>query len=215
MKANSDKCNLSTSKLSCINLKIGDINIENSTCEKLRGIKVDRKLNFIEHLDGIIKKAGRKVSALSRIFPFMDSKKRRFLMNLFFASQFSYCPLIWMCHSRTVNNKINKLHERCLRIVYNNKNSSFKELLEIDKYVPMHIKNLQLLATEMFKVYKNISPPIVRQLFKLKNNDYKLRQFSQFDLLNVKSVFCGTESISVFDPKSGTLFQMNLRRKHY
>ena len=91
---------------------------------------------------------------------------------------------------------IDKLHERCLRIVYNDKKSSFKELLETDKSVPIHIKSLQVLATEMFKVYRNISPPIERQLFPLRNNDYNLRQFSQFDLPNVKSVFCGTESIS-------------------
>ena len=48
-------------------------------------------------------------------------------------------------------------------IVYNNKKASFKELLETDKSIPIHIKNLQVLATEMFKVYRNISPPIMRQ----------------------------------------------------
>ena len=93
-------------------------------------------------------------------------------MNSFFALQFRYCPLTWMCHSRTVDNKINKLHERCLRIVYNDKKSSIKELLETDKSVPIHIKNLQVLATEMYKIYINISRPIVRQLFQLRNNDY-------------------------------------------
>ena len=60
-----------------MNLKIGNINIENSACEKLLGVKVDNKLNFNEHLDRIIKKASRKVSTLSRIFPFMDLTKRR------------------------------------------------------------------------------------------------------------------------------------------
>ena len=50
MKANSDKCHLITSKLSCMNLKIRDINIENSTCEKLLDINVGNKLNFNEHL---------------------------------------------------------------------------------------------------------------------------------------------------------------------
>ena len=115
MKANNDNYHLITSKRSCMNLKIGNINIENSTCEKLLGVEVDNNLNFIEHLDGIIKKAGRKVSALSRIFLFMDLTKRRLLMNSFFSSQFSYCPLIWMCHSRTVNNKINKLNEDVYR----------------------------------------------------------------------------------------------------
>ena len=94
MKAKSDKCHLITSKQSCMNLKLGNMNIENSNWEKLLGVKVDNKVNFNEHLDRIIKKVSRKVSALTRIFPFMDLTKRRFLMNSFFNSQFSYCPLV-------------------------------------------------------------------------------------------------------------------------
>ena len=79
-----------------------------------------------------------------------------------------------MFHGRTVNSKINKLHERFLRIVYNDKKLSFKELFETDKSVPIHIKNLQVQATEMSKVYRNISPSIVRELFQSRNNDYNL-----------------------------------------
>ena len=94
MKANDNKCHLITSKQSCMNLKIGNINIENNTCKKILGVVVDNNLNFSEYLDGIIKKAGRKVSALSRIFLFMDLTKRRLLMTSFFSSQLSYCPLI-------------------------------------------------------------------------------------------------------------------------
>ena len=109
----------------------------------------------IEHLDGIIKKASCNFSALSRIFPLMNLTRRPFLMNTFFISQFIYCPLICMRH---VNNKISKLHKRCLRIVYNDNKSAFKELSETDKFVPIYLQNLQVLATEMFKVYRNISP---------------------------------------------------------
>ena len=99
-------------------MHIGPFEIKNTNCEKLLGIKVDSRLNFNEHLDGIIKKASRKINALSRITPFMNISKRRILMNSFFNSQFNYCPLVWMFHSRSVNNKINRLHERVLRIVY-------------------------------------------------------------------------------------------------
>ena len=49
-----------------------------------------------------------------------------------FTSQFSYCLLVWLCHSRTNNNKINRPHKRCLRIDYNDKQSSFNELPEKD-----------------------------------------------------------------------------------
>ena len=48
-------------------------------------------------------------------------------MKLFFISQFTYCPFVWLCHSRLMNNKISRLCEKCLRIVYSDKSSSFEE----------------------------------------------------------------------------------------
>ena len=86
-------------------------------------------------------------------------------MNSFFSSQFNYCPLVWMCHSRLINNKINRLHERCLRIVYSDKKSSFEDLLTKDGSVSVHTRNIQVLAIEMFKTYKNLSPPIFNEIF--------------------------------------------------
>ena len=61
--------------------------------------------------------------------PHLDFKKKKLLTNSFFMSQFSYFQLIWMCHNHTKNNKINKLDERSLRLLYNDKNSSFHDLL--------------------------------------------------------------------------------------
>ena len=85
----------------------------------------------------------------------MNLSKRQILMNSFFNSQFNYCPLVWMFHSRSVNNKINRLHERVLRIVYNDFKSSFKNLLEKDGTISIHPKNLHKLGTEIFKILKN------------------------------------------------------------
>ena len=95
-------------------------------------MKFDKKLTFDDHISDICKKAGKKISTLVRVTPYMGIAKKRILINTFFTSQFSYCPLVWMCHSRTNNNKINRLHERWLLIVYNDKQSSFNELLEKD-----------------------------------------------------------------------------------
>ena len=66
-------------------------------------------------------------------------------------------------YSRSVNNKINHLHERVLRIEYNDFMLSFKNLLEKD--VSIHVKNLQKLATEMFKISKNFSVLLMSELF--------------------------------------------------
>ena len=76
-------------------------------------------------------------------------------------AQFNYCPWIWMSNKRTNKNKINRLHERCLRLIYNNKRSSFENLLEKDNFVSIHHKNLQALAIGMFKVHTKTSQEIM------------------------------------------------------
>ena len=79
-------------------------------------------------------------------------------MKAFIISQFNYCPLIWIFYNRALNNRINKIHERVLRLVYQNKNLSFSELLELDNAVTIHQRNLQVLVTKIFKVKNNLSP---------------------------------------------------------
>ena len=75
-----------------------------------------------------------------------------------------------MCYSRKLNNKLNRLQERALRIVYNDKSSPFYQLLEKDKSVTIHIRNLQYLAAEIFKVKIGISPTIMTEIFKFCDN---------------------------------------------
>ena len=79
----------------------------------------------------------------------MPRKKLRIIMKAFVSSQFAYCPLIWMFHSRQINHKINKIHHRALRIVYNDHFSSFEKFLSKDKSVTVHQRSLQILSTEM------------------------------------------------------------------
>ena len=112
-----------------------------------------------------VREASRKTYALARIAPYMDLSKRRMVMNAFFNSHFNYCPLIWMCHNRTTNRKISRLHERCLRIIYNDKQSYFKMLLEKDSSVSIHHRNIQCLATELYKVSNGLSAPVVSNIF--------------------------------------------------
>ena len=97
-------------------------------------------------------KASQKLNALARFVPYMEVAKKRVLMKAFISSQFNYCPLVWMLHSRSLNRRINRIHERSLRMVYNDYESSFELLLEKDGSVKIHEKNIQVLVTEMFKI---------------------------------------------------------------
>ena len=162
MVANAEKCHLLTSTSEEVSVKIENEIIKNSLQEKLLGIVVDNRLTFEPHVKNLCKKAGQKLHALARIANYMDISKKRSIMNAFILSQFSYCPLIWMFHSRKLNHRINKIHERALRIVYNDHQCTFEELLERDNSFTIHERNLQKLAIEMFKVNNGLSVQLVK-----------------------------------------------------
>ena len=73
-----------------------------------------------------------------------------------------------MFHSRNLKNKINRIHEGALRLVYEN-NLSFSELFDLDNSVAVHSKNLEVLLTEIYKVRNEIAPEIMKGIFKLQN----------------------------------------------
>ena len=68
----------------------------------------------------------------------MDLAKRKSLMKAFITSQFNYCPLNWMFHSGQLNNRINKIHERALRLVHKDNKLTFNDFLELDNLVTIH-----------------------------------------------------------------------------
>ena len=166
LKNSVDKCHVLVSTNKPVGIKIGDYTIDNSECEKLLGVKIDVNSNSNDHISDLCKKASRKIFALARVSPFVGVSKRKLLMNAFFTAQFSYCPPIWMCHSRS-NKKINMLHKRYLRIICNEKQSSFTELLNADNSVSIHIRNIQRLAMKMLSFCNRLSPPLINNIFNL------------------------------------------------
>ena len=100
----------------------------------------------------------------------MTFDQRRLILNFFITSHFSYCPIVWMFHSRKLNERINHIHERALRIVYKDFNSSFQELLIEDNSLNIHHRNLQKLVIEIFKVKNGLSTELMMFLSLSKNH---------------------------------------------
>ena len=214
MKLNADKCHMLLSE-NCSHksvVKVDNEEIVATQCEKLLGVNIDDKLTFEKHINTLCEKARRKVQALSRVANYIDFDKRRVLMKSFIQSQFNYCPLIWMMHSRKLENKINKIHERSLRIVYNDSNASFENLLERDQSVSVHQKNLQYLAIELYKRKNNLSPEIMNEVFMIRDiPHYNIRNFSEFQRNLVKSVKYGEKSLSYLAPIIWSLVPREIR----
>ena len=131
MVLNPDKCHFLTLGF---NKPFPDFSFENTiiknvTEEKILGIVIDNNLNFKSHMKKMCGKANQKVCALARISKLTIPSQRKKLINSFTNAQFTYCPLIWMFSSKGCYKRINKIHERSLRLILNDYESSFDSLL--------------------------------------------------------------------------------------
>ena len=147
MKVNTDKSHLLLSGNASQTSKIDNNLIESENEQVLLVVTIDSNLSFEKHINNLCKKASQKLNPLARISGYINLQKRRVIMKSFITSQFGYCPLNWMFFSKRLNNKINSIHERALRITYADNISSFQEFLEKDNSVFIHHKNIQVLAT--------------------------------------------------------------------
>ena len=212
MKVNTGKSYLLVSGNVRLKAKIDNNYIESEKEQVLLGITIDSNLTFENQINNICKKASQKLNALARVAPYMNMKKRRIIMKSFVTSQFGYWPLIWMFHSRRLNNKINSIHERALRITYQDHISTFQELLNKDNSVSIHHRNLQALATEMFKIHRGLSPDILREIFVAKISLYNLRRNNTFERRQVHSVYHSTESLYFLGLKTWDLVPLELKQ---
>ena len=142
----------------------------------------------------------------------MNMQKRITIMKSFITSQFSYCPLIWVFHSRRLNNKINSILERALRITYQDNTSEFQGLLNKDQSVSIHHRSLQVLATEMLKFDRALSPEILKETFVSKTSSYNLRRNNPFEKRQVHCVYHGTESLSFSGQRKWDLVPVELKQ---
>ena len=143
----------------------------------------------------------------------MSCNQRKIIMNAFISSQFNDCPLVWMCHSRSLNTQINNIHHRALRIVYRDHTSSFETLLEKSGSISIHHRNIQLLATEIFKTLNNLSPSsIMFEICKLKKTTYALRTGTCLQAISPRTTTYGLDSVSYLAPKIWNLVPNEIKR---
>ena len=192
MKANPDKCHLLVTTNALTSVNINGFQITHSIEEKLLGIKFNSKLSFENHVSSLCKKASQTLHALARIVNYMNLFKQKALMKTFVISQFNYCLLVWMFHSRKLNHRISNIHERVFSVTYQDYKFTFLQLLPKDNSVTIQQRNFQILPTEIFKAKNDLSPEIMKEVSELKLPSYSL--YSKGNYLvraNVKTTHYG------------------------
>ena len=176
-----------------VNIKVRNKKLYEVKNSKLLGISFDSNINMVSHIKGICKQAGNKLNALARISHYLDEEKRKILMKTFVISQFNYCPLIWMYCQRRSNNLINRIHERALRIAYNDYTSDFESLLQKDNSVTIHERNIQGLTLEVYKTMHDLNPVFMKEIFSPKQHRHNTRN-EELTYPNPRTVAYGLES---------------------
>ena len=120
------------------------------------------------------------MSVFARLSSYMTPTQSRVLKKSFMEAQFDYFPLVWMFHSRALNRKISHLHERSLNIVYRDSINSFHELLQNYHSFTIHLRNIQSLNIELYKIKGNLSNEIMKGILPSRLIKYNLRTQSDF-----------------------------------
>ena len=125
----------------------------------------------------------------------MEKSQLELTMTSFVMSHFNYCPRVWMFQDKKSYNKINKIHERALRLIHKNSTSNFEELLTKSKSVPVHQRNLQLLLTEIYKTINNLNPSFMEEVFVTNAVPYNLRGSTNLVLPKARTNLYGIDTV--------------------
>ena len=117
------------SDTSNLSLKIDNQVIKTSSDVDTLGIKVDNRLSFKQHISKLCKEAGAKLNAIKRLKSNLNENDRKLLIDAHIVSYFNYCSTVWHFCGRVEIHKMEKLHERSIRFLYNEYNMEYFQLL--------------------------------------------------------------------------------------
>ena len=183
------------------NISLQDHAIKSEATVKLLGVTLDNKLNFDTHISNLCKKAATQLNVLKRLRSFIGFEQKKVLVQSFVYSNFNYCPLVWYFSSMKSLQKIEKLQERALRFLYNDRKSSYKDLLQKSGRCTMQVSRQRTLCIEIYKTMNNLNPPFMQNFFKLRSSHYSSRK--PYDLKHVRpnQVTFGSNSLESVGPK--------------
>ena len=159
-----------------IELNINNEIIKSSKEVTLLGITIDNKLSFSSHISKICKKAANQLNSIKRLKRHFDMDTKKHLAKTFVLSQFNYCPLVWHFCGNSNIHKMEKIQERTLRFVFDDNESDYKSLLQINNESTLYLKRVRIMAQEVYKAINNQSPIYAKELLRSRNTRYSDRR---------------------------------------
>ena len=182
-------------------LTVGNIELNSEDSIKILGINLDSKLKFDSHISTLSKRASQQINVLKRLSKFLSLESRLLVYNSFISANFTYCPVTWMFCGKQNIHKLEKIQERALRFVFNDRTSSYENLLERGNYLSLSMFRIYFLAIEVFKCSRGQNPEYLSGLFEKKHLGYNLRNSDLIVQPKFETFTYGYKSFSYFGAK--------------
>ena len=169
-----------------------DVPVEHSV--KLLGVHIDDKLKFDVHISELCRKTSYQLNALSRLSKHLSYQGRLNVYNAYILSNFNYCGIVWHFCDQVNTLKLEKLAKRALRVISNDHNASYDDLLQRSGRQPLYISRLRSIAIETYKCVNKLGPPFLHDHFVRKNSSYSLHGNQRLDQPKVDTTTYGLNS---------------------
>ena len=177
MKVNPEKFNaLVMSRNGCnLEFNINNVTIQNTDCCRLLGIFIDKDLKFSHQVQHVTVKSSRQVNAVGRLSGILDTYAKLRIVKAFILPNFRYCNSILFHTSMCDLRKMERIVYRALQFVYNDFNSSYKQLLSRANIPPLYVTMQRDLLLNIHKICHGLLPPFDHDFFTYKTSVYNVR----------------------------------------
>ena len=162
---------------------------------KLLGIEIDYQLNFDAHIKSICRKASQQLNVLKRIGRYLSKLNKLTIFHSFILSNFNFCPLAWYFCSKRNSQKLEKIQERSLRFIYNDKESTYEQLMMKAQVSSLEVKRMRNMAIETFNILYGLSPACLNDLVSFKESNYNFRYKNILNIPKVRTTAFGKNSV--------------------
>ena len=165
----------------------------------LLGIEIDNKLNFNSQIGSLCKSVAGQLNTINAYNKYINFEAKKALLESFVQSNFDYCPLVWMLISPKSMIKIESIQERALRLLFDNYNNTYENLLERANKPNMVTRMHRSLAIEVYKTLNDYNPSYMKDVF-MKNSRATTRRPNDIIVQGYKGITYGKNSLRVIAP---------------
>ncbi len=188
-------------QLEDITISIGDHTIKSSSSVDLLGLNIDEHLNFRNYIKHMCSKAGAKLNAIKRLTQNLNQGQRKLLVEAHVISQFNYSSIVWHSCGLTETHKMEKLHERCIRFIYDEYNKNYFEILIERNLTTLYGKRMLSMCSEIFRTKNGLNAGYMKDLLEERPSKYPSRNPDNLFIPKANLITYGYKSFRILGPR--------------